>query len=247
MSNLESSKYTQYLPRIFQKGSTQTDEEYFLGRFLKAFEQILTGDSEQKETIGIEKLLDSFDEYFNPSQTPAQFLQWLSGWVGLELEEGTDFYGVDDKEQMSTEPTQILPLEQVKTTINRGMIGTMVQLYKKRGTCNGLLEYLQLYCGEEPTFTIDEFLDTARVGESRRIGFNSMVGGSRPTFFCVNAIMPVHSRSMLQKKVDLIYRLMESEKPFYTNYKLNVEIPAMSVGVYSKVGKTTLLGGIVED
>lgn len=247
MSNLESSKYTQYLPRIYHKSSTQTDEEYFLGRFLKAFEQVLTGSSEEKETVGIEALLDRFEQYLDPSQTPAQFLQWLAQWVGLELEESTDFYGVVDKEQKSTTPTQILPLERAQSTINRNMIGKMVQLYKKRGTCNGLLEYLQIYCGEEPTFTINEFVETARIGEARGIGINSMVGCSKPTFFSVHAIIPIHSRSMLQNRVELIRKVIENEKPFYTNYLLSVETPSMRVGVYSRVGKETLLGGMVED
>jgi len=247
MRNRESSKYTQYLPRIYHKSSTQTDDEYFLGRSLKAFEQILTGSSEQKETEGIETLLDRFDQYLDPSQTPAQFLQWLAQWVGLELEESTGFYGVADKEQKSTTPTQILPLEQAQATINRNMIGKMVQLYKKRGTCSGLLEYLQIYCGEEPTFRINEFLDTAKIGETRAIGINTMVGCSKPTFFSIHAIIPIHNRSMLQNKVELIRKVIENEKPFYTNYLLSVEITAMRVGVYSKVGRETLVGGMLED
>lgn len=247
MSNQESSRYTQYLPRIYQQGSTETYDEYFLGRFLKAFEQILTGNSEQKEIVGIEELLNRFDQYLDPTQTPAQFLEWLAGWVGLELEESTDFYGVEDKEQKSATPTQVLPLEKAKSTINRNMIGKMVQLYKKRGTFNGLLEYLQLYSGEEITFIINEFLETAKIGESRGVGFNTMVGGAKPTFFSVHAIIPIHNRSMLQKKVELLRKIIENEKPFYTNYKLSVEIPSMRVGVYSKVGRETLVGGMLED
>ena len=41
MNNHESSKYTQYLPRIFQKGNNEDGD--FLGRLLKSFEQILSG------------------------------------------------------------------------------------------------------------------------------------------------------------------------------------------------------------
>jgi phage tail-like protein len=246
MSNQEISKYTQYLPSIYHKSSTETYDDYFLGRFLKAFEQILTGSSEKKETAGIEELLERIDEYFDPSQTPAQFLQWLAGWVGLELEEGTEFYGLEDKVLKNAMSTQITPSEQKRSTINRNMIGTMVQLYKKRGTCEGLLELLQLYSGKESTFTINEFQETASIGEAESIGFNTMVGSSKPTFFSVNAMLPVHSSSMLQKKVELIRKVIENEKPFYTNYKLNVEVPAMRVGIYSKVGKETLVGGTIE-
>ncbi len=247
MNNQEISNYVQYLPRIYHKGSDETYEEYFLGRFLKAFEQILTGSFEKKDIVGIESLLDNFEQYFNPSQTPPQFLQWLAGWVALDLEESVEFYGDNDKKQKDLLPTQILPLDKTRSTINRELIGRMVQLYKKRGTTKGLLEYLQLYAGDETTITINEYEETARIGEQREIGVNTMVGYASPTFFTVHTMIPIHSRTMLQKKVQLINKIIENEKPFYTNYKLVVEIPAMRVGAYSKVGRETLLGGMLEE
>lgn len=247
MSYPEYSKYTQYLPRIFQKGNTEASEDYFLGRFLKAFEQILTGGTELQETVGIEELLNGFDQYLDPARTPSQFLEWLAGWVALELEDTADFFGAEDKEQKNSLKNQVLPLEQPRKTINRQMISSIVQLYKKRGTCNGLLEYLQLYAGDETTISINEFHETARIGNAREIGQNTMIGSSSPSFFSVNAIIPAHSRSMLNSKVALIRKVIEDEKPFYTNYKLNVEIPALRIGVYSKVGKETLVGGMLED
>jgi phage tail-like protein len=247
MSNQESSKYAQYLPRIFQKGSGDSEKGEFLGRLLKAFEQILSGKTEKQETLGIEELLDSFNEYLDPAKTPPQLLQWLAGWVALKLEDGSEFFGIEDNKQKNTFPKQILPLTEERSSIYRKMIGNIVQLYKKRGTRNGLMEYLQLYSGEETTISIDEFQETARIGNSREVGKSTMVGSSSPCFFSVNAIIPAHSRSMLQNKVALIRGVIESEKPFYTNYKLNVEIPEMRIGVYSRVGKETLLGGMLED
>ncbi|HEX2926980.1 MAG TPA: phage tail protein [Ruminiclostridium sp.] len=246
MSNQLSSKYMQYLPRVYQTGNDDSDKGQFLGRLLMAFEQILDGKTEQRETLGIEELLDSFDMYLDPDRTPPQFLEWLAGWVALEPEDGIGFNGAEDIKQRSDAPKQILPLSEKRITINRKMIGTIVQLYKKRGTLNGLLEYLQLYAGEEATVLLDEFQETVRIGESRKIGLNTMVGSSLPCFFSVNATIPAHSRSMLENKVGLIRRIIEEEKPFYANYRFNVEIPEMRVGC-SKVGKETLLGGMIED
>lgn len=246
MSNQES-KYIQYLPRIYQKGNGDSDEGDFLGRFLKSFEQILAGKTEKQETLGIEELLDNFDMYFDPERTPPQFLQWLAGWVALEIEDGIAFNGEEDVNRRNDTPGQILPLLEKRSTINRKMIGSIVQLYKKRGTLNGLLEYLQLYAGDETTVTMDEYQNTAKIGESREIGRNTMVGSALPCFFSVNATIPAHSRSMLENKVGLIRRVIEDEKPFYTNYRLNVEIPEMRVGGCSKVGKETLIGGMIED
>ncbi|AEY65532.1 tail protein [Clostridium sp. BNL1100] len=245
MSNYESSKYTQYLPRIFQKGNNEDGD--FLGRLLKSFEQILSGKTEMQETLGIEEILDNFDMYLDPDQTPPQFLEWLAGWVALDLEDGIEFFGADDTIGKNVDQVQILPLPEKRSSVNRQMIGAIVQLYKKRGTCDGLLEYLQLYTGEETTISINEFQDTARIGESREIGHNTMVGSSSTSFFCVNAMIPAHSKTMLENKVGLIRRVIEDEKPFYTNYRLNVEIPEMRVGVYSRVGKETLLGGMIDE
>lgn len=245
MSNQRSSKYVQYLPRIYQTGNDDSDKGEFLGRLLMAFEQILAGKTEQHETLGIEELLDSFDMYLDAKQTPPQFLEWLAGWVALELEDGIGFNGVEDIKQRGDAPKQILPLSEKRITINRKMIGTIVQLYKKRGTLSGLLEYLQLYAGEEATVSIDEFQETARVGGARKIGWNTMVGSPLPCFFSVNATIPAYSRSKLKNKVDLIRRIIEAEKPFYANYRFNVEIPEMRVGC-AKVGKETLLGGMTE-
>lgn len=246
MDNQDISKYVEYLPRVYHKGSDETYDEFFLGRFLKAFEQILTGSSEQNDIAGIETILDSFEQYLNPSKTPSQFLQWLAGWVGLELEDTVVFYGEIDKIQKDIAPIQILPLDQLRGTINRDMIGSMVQLYQKRGTPQGLLEYLQLFAGKETTISINEFENTARVGEAREIGVNTMVGSASPTFFTVHIVIPIYSRSMLKEKIKLINKIIDNEKPFYTNYKLIVEIPIMRLGKCCRVGKETLLGGMLE-
>lgn len=249
MSDLTSSKYVEYLPRVFQKGIEQSDTEYFLGRFLKAFEQVLTGipEEEEGETIGIEALIDRLEQYFDPSQAPPQFLPWLAGWVGMELEEGIEFNGEEDNAQKSVITSQILPLDSARSSINRSMLERVVQLYKKRGTWEGLMEYLQVYAGEETTITIDEFEEAARLGSIGSIGVSTMVGYARPCFFSVHVLIPAHSRSVLEGKVKTIRKVIEKEKPFYANYILNVEVPSMRVGVYSRVGRETLLGGMVEE
>jgi hypothetical protein len=127
------------------------------------------------------------------------------------------------------------------------MIERMVQLYKKRGTWEGLMEYLQVYAGEEVTITIDEFEEAARLGSIGSIGVSTMVGYARPCFFSVHVLIPAHSRSVLESKVRTIRKVVEKEKPFYANYILNIEVPSMRVGVYTRVGRETLLGGMVEE
>ncbi len=247
MTEQINSKYTQYLPRIYQKSSDETNSDYFLGRFLKAFESILTGTTQNEgEVIGIEALLDRFDQYLDPSRTPPQLLSWLAGWVGLELEDTVDFYGEADNRQKNTINTQIIPLVEARQSINRNMIGKEVQIYKILGTLEGLLKHLQTYAGEETTITIDEFEQAAKIGQIGRVGVGTMVGSAKPCFFSVHALIPAHNRSALQKKIAIIRKIIEKEKPVYTNYILTNEIPAMRVGVYSRIGRDTLVGGMIE-
>lgn len=247
MTEQVNSKYTQYLPRIYQKRADETDSDYFLGRFLKSFESILTGTPGQEgETLGIEALLDRFDQYLDPSRTPARFLGWLAGWVGLELEETVDFYGEEDNAEKNAVHNQILPLDKARQSINRNMIGTEVQIYKILGTLEGMLQHLQTYAGEETTLTIDEFETPVQVGEVGRVGVGTMVGRAKPCFFSVHALIPAHNKSILQNKIEILHKIIKKEKPAYTNYILTTEVPAMRVGVYSRVGRETLVGGMAE-
>ncbi len=119
------SSYLQYLPAIMQ-------EDPFISRFLLAFEKILSGvkDLPSDEKIiqgnsnnvpGLEEVISRVETYFDPQETPEQFLPWLAGWVALSLR--------DDWELKA----------------KRAFIQQIVKLYRQRGTKDGLTEVLKLY------------------------------------------------------------------------------------------------------
>ncbi|MBD2449048.1 phage tail protein [Nostoc sp. FACHB-152] len=119
------STYQQYLPAILQKDA-------FISKFLLAFENILSGveaTPSQKQIItantqnvtGLEEIVDNIHLYFNPQQTPEEFLPWLAGWVALSLR---DDWALDFK---------------------KAFIQQIVRLYRLRGTKQGLIEILQIY------------------------------------------------------------------------------------------------------
>ena len=126
VNNSESiSTYQQYLPAILQG-------DQFLGQFLLAFEKILSVNNatsiqapiipgDEQKPPGLEEILDNIHLYFNPQETPEQFLPWLAGWVALSLR--------DDW----------------KPEIKKAFIQQIVGLYRKRGTKQGLQEILVLY------------------------------------------------------------------------------------------------------
>jgi phage tail-like protein len=125
-----TSSYGQYLPAI-----VQTDP--FIGRFLLAFERVLSGlfppDPEDPiaQQPGLEELIDRVHTYFDPQQAPDAFLPWLANWVALTLWEDWE--------------------EEVK----RRFISQIVPLYRQRGTKAGLEKLLKLYTNEE--VEIEEF------------------------------------------------------------------------------------------
>ncbi|NJM17723.1 MAG: phage tail protein [Richelia sp. RM2_1_2] len=119
------STYQQYLPAILQ-------EDTVIGQFLLAFEAILSGEdtiSNQAQIItkdtqkppGLEEIIDNIHLYFNPQQTPEEFLPWLAGWVALSLR--NDW----------------------QVEVKRAFIQKIVGLYRLRGTKAGLIEILSIY------------------------------------------------------------------------------------------------------
>lgn len=248
MSISNHSGYVAYLPRIYQQKSGQSDEDFFLGRFLQAFEAMLSGNNGASglENAGVEALLDGFHGYLDPDYTPPQLLDWLAGWVGLELEEGVEYEGEADKREKELAPLQLLPLPEARNSVNRHLIGTAVQLYKKRGTLAGLKDYVQVYAGPEAEIEICSYEEPIRCGMNRRAGINTMVGAANSSYFSVHVLLPSPTRTMLNRKVQIIREVIRKESPFYTNFSLNIEVPQMRVGVYGRVGMETLLGGMAE-
>ncbi|MEV0090303.1 phage tail protein [Streptomyces sp. NPDC050738] len=74
-------------------------------------------------------VLDSLEAYFTPALAPEDFLDWLTEWVGTELE--------------GTEP---LP-------VRRHAVATAVSLHRLRGTRRGLELTVQLAFGVRPEIT----------------------------------------------------------------------------------------------
>lgn len=102
-----------------------------LGQLLPAiyFEDEFT----QKLTQGLDSVvssllstLDNLESYFDPDLSPADFIDWLSGWVGLAGEPSDTVEG------------------------RREMIKRAVEIYRLRGTVKGLTDHIALAFGSTP-------------------------------------------------------------------------------------------------
>ena len=121
------SSYLQNLPAIFS-------EDPFLGRFLLAFEQVLTGlpdlaGREPVPSLGLEEIIATIATLFDPKETRQEFLPWLASWVALGL-------------RADWTPAQ-----------KRDFLANIVPLYRRRGTKDNLAELLRIFTGLSPVIT----------------------------------------------------------------------------------------------
>ena len=244
----QMSMYLQYLPAILQEDA-DAQGVTFLGRFLLAFEQILSGlgDPEQpglEEIIGGivgpdgQMQLASLARYFDPGlridatgsetllgeqqRAPQDFLPWLASWTALSL-----------REDWSEEE-------------RRRFISRVVPAYQQRGTPTGLTEVLLAYSGitERDSIEIREFNQPFQLNVTATVGVDTVVGSGPPHFFWVKIILPGVGDLNEDRRRQIVRAIIDQEKPAHTYYELDIDYPTMQVGVLERcrVGISTLLG-----
>lgn len=89
--------------------------------------------------------LDSLEAYLDPSLTPGDFLEWLGGWVGMAVDETWD---IDRR---------------------RKAIAGAVEIYRLRGTVQGLAAQIEIFTG-----------GTVNIVENGAVGWSGMSGSPLP-------------------------------------------------------------------
>lgn len=98
------------LPAVYQ------DEDAFTVRMTQAFDELLA------PIIGV---LDNLAAYFSPDLAPEDFVDYLAGWVGMELDETWDL------------------------ALRRSAVAGATGLHARRGTASGLADHVRLVTGGE--------------------------------------------------------------------------------------------------
>lgn len=239
IGTLQISRYLDDLPAIYRQPS-QGGRPDFLGRFLLAFEHVLTGIGDVSEP-GLEEILDGIageggktvlagaHRFFDPGpdlpaeeRAPYEFLEWLSGWVALTLREDW------------TEGEK------------RRILSEIVPSYRRRGTKDGLQQVLSAFTGLLPdTIEVSELINPLQVGVTSTVGEDTVIGGSPPHYFLVDALVPAAGGEDLSRKRRILRVILDLEKPAHTFYDLRIQVPTMQIGVHSRVGADTVLGGVI--
>jgi phage tail-like protein len=218
------------LPAVFQEDRVKGGPN-FLGRFLLGFEQILLG-LDPSDGPGLEEIIAGIHHYFDPAvaagpdeDTTKDLLRWLAGWVALTLREDWD------------------------EARRRELIASAVQLYRWRGTRQGVEQFLKIYTrlGAQ----IVELPPPLQVAVHCTIGVDTIIDGGGPFFFQVEVRLPEPPRhregagippSLLKEKRAVAQAIVDLQKPAHTFYSLSVITPVLQVGVHSTAGVDTLLG-----
>lgn len=229
-----TSRYLDDLPAIYSQGP----ESHLIGRFLLAFEQVLTGVGFPEEP-GLEEILDGIPfppdggpmagvhRYFDPGpakpdreRAPLGFLEWLAGWVALSLRADWD------------------------EGVRRRILAEIVPAYRLRGTAAGLRQILKAFTGLEPR--IQERFGPFTVGEAV-VGESTQLGGAPPHYFLVEAFLPLAEARDLERAREKLRAVIDAEKPAHTYYDLQILVPTMEIAVHSTVGVDTVLGNVADD
>ena len=207
------SSYLNYLPAFFQ-------QDPFVGRFLLAFETILTRTNES-EPASFEQTIGRLSDFFDPMTTDVEFLPWLASWVALSLRADWD------------------------VNTQKRFIQQIVPLYRLRGTRTGLQTMLELYTLEK-VIVFDTFdqpahffevqmilsdADPDRFRQKQQIA-RAIIDQEKPshTFYALQVVVPA------MRLVSLDLRRQEDSKPrlLYLGH--------LPPGVTDQDGAITLLG-----
>jgi phage tail-like protein len=152
----------------------------------------------------IDHQIDNLSFYFDPQMAPPELLPWLASWIDLVLDER---WPVDKR---------------------RRLLRAAAALYRKRGTRQGLEEYLEIYTGTKPRI-VEHRAHNFRLGREARLGPGIALGcGNEPHTFTVAVPLPhiagesgdEHSREQARRRIEAI---IEAEKPAHAGYTLHIE------------------------
>jgi len=189
-----------------------------LGRVLLAFERILDGADLPEGTAGpaepgLARIVERLPNYLRPGpgdpddrRAPAEFVPWLARWVAVSLRDEWD------------------------DETRRRVVAEAMQLYRLRGTKEGLRRMIGVYVGLPEAVTILEFTAVAH-------------------FFQVEVAVPSRDPRALARYDRSIRAIIDQEKPAHTFYGLRFAVPSMQIVHHPtperpglRLGVNTLLG-----
>lgn len=161
----------------------------------------------------MEDKIDRISSHFDPDAVSGTYLEWLGRWLAI-----TDH-------------------EAWGETKLRLLIKQAPELYKLRGTREGMMNMLKIYTGSEP-FLLEyfQFKQMQETSELRQLF--AQLYGDNPYCFCI-MLKPEFVQTDAQRLT--IEQIIEDQKPAYTEGKLIVLQPWMYADMHTYLGINTYL------
>jgi phage tail-like protein len=131
--------------------------------------------------------LDCFDAYVDPALAPEDFVEWLAGWVAVSLDE-------------AWAPAR-----------RRQLVARAVELYRSRGTVDGLVAAVELYTGVTP-----EVVESGGCGWSE-VADSALPGTTQPR---LQVIVRTSDPSRVDARV--VERIVAENKPAHLPHTVEI-------------------------
>jgi len=140
--------------------------------------------------------------FYDPHVAPTDFLNWLAGWSAFTID-----------------------LEWPEAQ-KRALIKRAVDLYRIRGTKRGLMLFLKLFTGHEPTIEENTWpfrgfrIEGEGAEEGAKIAIDSVILPPVELAHCFVVTVPIKFDDVSPEIVIRIHQIIQMEKPAHTNYYL---------------------------
>ncbi|HEX5265405.1 MAG TPA: phage tail protein [Acidimicrobiales bacterium] len=131
--------------------------------------------------------LDCFDAYVDPALAPEDFVEWLAGWVAVSLDE-------------AWAPAR-----------RRQLVARAVELYRSRGTVDGLVAAVELYTGVTP-----EVIESGGCGWSE-VADSALPGTAQPRLQVI-----VRTSDPSRVDVRVVERIVAENKPAHLPHTVEI-------------------------
>jgi len=162
---------------------------------------------------GMEEQIDQVSRILDPEVVSGPFLSWLGSWLDLSVDENWSEQQV------------------------RQLLIAAPSLYKKRGTREGMEDIIAIYTGEKPL--IVEYFQYKYLQETQEIKeIMSSLYDQNPYGFTV---LVKQERVPTSAQLVTLQRIIDEEKPAFTEAKLVILQPWMYMDMHSYLGINTYL------
>lgn len=215
----EEQRLADYLPYEYRK-KAETGEETDTLRFLKAFERILLGLTDDNKVQdpdgnnvntsnlnaidGLEDIIARQADIFNPTKTPAGFLPWLSQWVALVLR------------------------ADISESKQRAFIAKIASLYPMRGTKANMVTLLAMFIDRnEQDVTIEDKFNTVPTPHFFKVLLN------------LSSVKDSNNKEDYDRAEQQAHSIIRLAKPAHTCYQLIPQFDTFRIGPYNSCPNDT--------